>query len=276
MRIVTLSDYAAEQIRNVQDVRAAVNDRMLAEWQAAVDRRATDIADQAGAIRQAWAKRRVIAVIVIFFNWLGARLSRQPTMPPLFEADADEGRFQGGQEGEARVVASLSRLFDDQWVAFRGYCNRGGETDLLLVGPTAVVALEVKFLNGVVHCEGTSWSRDKSDKYGNVVERGIPVRDAKGRTPGQQVTATADGLQAQLARRGQTVPVRRAVILAHHASRIGRVSEPGVEFIGVLADRAFQSQFLALVQPPSGRPDLDVAALEQVVLVTDRHLGAIP
>ena len=266
MRVVTLSDHAADQIQKAQDMRTAVNDRMRADWQAAIDRREADIADHAGALRQAWAKRRVIAVIVIFFNWLGARLSRQPAMPPLLEAGADEGRFQGGQEGEARAVASLSRLFDDQWVAFRGYFNRGGETDLLLVGPTAVVALEVKFLNGVVHCDGTSWSRDKSDKYGNVVERGIPVRDAKGRTPGQQVNATADGLQAQLARRGHSVPVRRVVILAHHASRIGRVSEPGVEFIGVLADRAFQSQFLTLVQPPPGRPDLDVAALEQVVL----------
>lgn len=265
MRIVTLSDHAAEQIQKAQDMRTTVNDRMRADWQAAVDRREAEIADHAGALRQAWAKRRVIAVIVIFFNWLMARLSSKPALPTLLEAGADEGRFQGGQEGETRVVASLSRLFDDQWVAFRGYFNRGGETDILLVGPTAIVAVEVKFLNGEVHCEGQAWSRDKRDRYGNVVERGLPVRDGKGRSPGQQVNATADGLQAQLARRGFALPVRRAVILAHPASRLGRVNEPGVEFIGVLADSSFQSQFLALVQPPAGRKDLDVAALEALV-----------
>ena len=81
MRVVTLSDHAADQIQKAQDLRTAVNDRMRADWQAAIDRREADIADHAGALRQAWAKRRVIAVIVIFFNWLGARLSRQPVMP---------------------------------------------------------------------------------------------------------------------------------------------------------------------------------------------------
>lgn len=265
MRIVTLSDHAAEQIQKAQDARAEVNDRLTADWQAAVDRRQAAIAGHAAALRQAWAQRRVLAVAGRLFAWLGAQLSRRPDLPQLLTAGAEEGRFQGGQEGEARVLAALSGLFDDRWVAFKGYSNRGGETDLLLLGPTAIAALEVKYRNGVVHCEGSHWTCDKSDKYGNVVERGQPVRDAKGRSPGQQVNATADGLQAQLARRGFPVRVRRAVILSHDASRLGRVSDPGVEFIGVLAERAFGASFLAFVQPPPGQARLQVAALEQLI-----------
>lgn len=266
MRVVTLSDHAADQVQKAQGERVAANQRRLADWHAAVERRQATIAERADTLRQAWAQRRVLAAIGILFSWSQAWLSRKPKRPILLEAGAEEGRFQGGQEGEARVLASLARLFDDQWVAFKGYFNRGGETDLLLIGPTAIVALEVKFLNGVVHCDGHAWSRDKSDKYGNVVERGLPVRDAKGRSPGQQVNAVADGLQAQLVRRGQAVRVRRAVILAHDASRIGRMNEPGVEFVGMLADRGFHSKFLALVQPPSGRPDLEVSTLESLVV----------
>lgn len=265
MRLVTLSDYAAEQIGKARDTRNAANDKVLADWQAAADRREAAIAEQAQAMRQAWRERRFFAAAIGLIRTFAKWMVSKPPRPTLLIAGNEEGRLQGGQEGESRVVASLSRLLDDQWVAFKGYFNRGGETDLLLVGPTAVVALEVKYLNGMVHCDGNTWTRDKSDRYGNVVERAIPVRDAKGRSPGQQVNATADALQAQLARRGQVVPVQRAVILAHNASSLGRVREPGVQFIGVLADHGFHAQFLGLVQPPPGRPDLDVAALAQVV-----------
>jgi len=55
----------------------------------------------------------------------------------------------------------------DEWVGLAGYFNRGGEMDLPVLMPWAIVAIAVKTLNGVVHCRGKQWSRDKYDNYGH-------------------------------------------------------------------------------------------------------------
>lgn len=172
-----------------------------------------------------------------------------------------EGRLAAGSEGETKVLEMLARQFDDQWVAIRGYCNRGGETDILLLGPTAVVAIEVKFLNAVIRVNGKDWTRDKVDRFGNLVERDRPVTDAAGRSPAAQVNAVADALQAQLARRGHRVRVARAVVLAHPASRLAQVRDPGVDLVTVASDRGFADAMLALTASESGAVGLDVASL---------------
>ena len=40
--------------------------------------------------------------------------------------------------------AALDNALDDSWTLFKGYRNRAGEIDYLLIGPTGLFAIEVK------------------------------------------------------------------------------------------------------------------------------------
>ncbi|MBI5718710.1 MAG: NERD domain-containing protein [Burkholderiales bacterium] len=265
MRIIVLSDHAADQARQAQDAREARHQQALEAWQAAVYRRQATITAHRSAMAAAWRERRLLDLLAGLGRWLSAALSSAPPSPVRQAPSDQEARWVSGQEGEARVQDRLARLLGDEWAALTGYFNRGGETDLLLIGPTAVLALEVKFVNGTVHARGNDWRRDKSDRYGNVVERDVPIRDRKGRAPNEQINATADALQVFLARRGQPIRVRRGVILAHDASRLGVVSQPGVDFIGVLQHPQFEHDLQQTLWPAPGEPTLNVQALEQLV-----------
>ena len=70
----------------------------------------------------------------------------------------------------------------------RGYRNKLGEIDHLLFGPGGLVAIEVKNINGTVHCEGDKWRVDKYDRYGNLVEQHDLVdRGKRQRSPSVQL-----------------------------------------------------------------------------------------
>ncbi len=96
--------------------------------------------------------------------------------------------------GEQHVASELGRVLGDDWVLMRGYCNRRGEIDHLLLGPPGLVAIESKHLNATVHCDGDSWRFEKFDKYGNLVARGS-LSDRGGRSPSVQLNEPADLLE---------------------------------------------------------------------------------
>lgn len=129
----------------------------------------------------------------------------------------------------------LSRLLGDEWTLIMGYKNPKGEVDQILVGPSGVFALEIKFINGTVHCDGDRWWRDKCDRYGNLVETNVPIADKRGRGPSRQLNEAEDSLQQFLSRRIGEGRVRRAVVLSHDASRIGTVLDVRVDLVTTLA-----------------------------------------
>lgn len=190
-----------------------------------------------------------------------------PMRPAPALASDKESTWASGQVGEQRMRAVLERMLGDGWVGLVGYFNRGGEMDLLVVGPSAVVAIEVKYLNGVVHCRGDRWTRDKFDRHGNLVEQDLPVQDRKGRAPSRQVNESADALEAFLASRGQRIKVRRAVVLAHDLSRLGEVKGPGVDFVDALASSDFSSRLRTLLAGGADHPQAgyDVNALVDLI-----------
>ncbi len=63
---------------------------------------------------------------------------------------------------------------------------------MLWWGPEGIAAIEIKHLNGVIHCRRDRWRRDKYDNYGNMVERGVAIQDRGGRSPSRQVNEVAD------------------------------------------------------------------------------------
>jgi hypothetical protein len=85
---------------------------------------------------------------------------------------------RAGAEGEQRASGELARTLGDDWVLLRGYRNRRGEIDHLLIGPGGVTAIETKNRNATITCHQGRWDYVKYDNYGNPVERG-EITDAQ-------------------------------------------------------------------------------------------------
>src|SRR5215468_396209 len=134
---------------------------------------------------------------------------------------AQEESIAAGMAGERRMAAELGRVFSDEWVLFRGYRNRRGEIDHLLLGPAGLFAVEVKYRNATVYVRGDDWQFAKFDSWGNKVEQGR-ITDATGRSPSVQLNEPADELERFLHSRRQPVSITRVVILNHARSKVGR------------------------------------------------------
>lgn len=234
MRQITLSDHVNDQVNAAEQRRHDEFEQAKAQYAALLDQRNRRAAELAQAIAIAWAERRYLAWFGSIFRRIGHAFSSGPTEPTKAGAQREEIVFKAGADGERRVVQELSAQLSDDWVAISGYKNPAGEVDIVLVGPPGVMAIEVKFLNGKVFCDGDRWWRDKYDKYGNLVERGIAIADRGGRGPSAQVNASADRLQRFLAERTPVNRVLRAVVLAHESSSIGQLSAVTVDAIALL------------------------------------------
>jgi hypothetical protein len=218
MRIVYLSDHPKEMLRAVQAGQRKTQEQARAEY-------AGNLALHQARIEQLRAVRRDARLGGRWLTWLRAVLTIWTTRPPRLEivrtwSSDQEHILTAGIAGELRVEVALSRALDDGWLLFRGYRNRGGEIDHLLVGPRGVFAMEGKERNATVHVDGDRWTFDKYDKYGNLVEQG-EIRDRGGRSPSMQVNAAADELQRFLRSRRQDIQIHRVVVLTHARSRVG-------------------------------------------------------
>jgi hypothetical protein len=134
-------------------------------------------------------------------------------------ASDQEEILTAGMAGEQMVVAGLGRVLGDDWTLLRGYRNRRGEIDHLLLGPQGLIAIEGKHRNATVHCEGDDWWFAKYDRYGNLVERGR-ISDRRGRSPSVQLNEPVSMLEGFLRSRGNPVPIQRVVLFTHPRSRL--------------------------------------------------------
>jgi hypothetical protein len=214
-----LSDYPGEMLAGAVSERA----RGSADHEArvAAARRDRD---------QARAARRWLAWLRLAFR--ASREKREATRKRLFTGlpTGREEAIRAGGSAERRVADELGLTLNDDWVLFRGYRNRRGEIDGLLVGPRGLFAYEVKYHNGTVYVRGDDWSTEKFDKYGNLVETRGPMKtDARGRSPSRQLNESAAMLQGWLRRRGQQAVLTPVVLLTHDRSRVGSIQNPTVE-----------------------------------------------
>ncbi|WP_198170692.1 nuclease-related domain-containing protein [Actinoplanes awajinensis] len=144
--------------------------------------------------------------------------------------DTRARQLSAGMSGEQALADGLAVL-DDSWTMLRGYRNRRGETDHLLVGPTGVWAIEVKRRRIRLHVIGEQWWYEKLTAQGRCTEVAAAV-DAGGRTWGRQVTDVAADLATWLAHNGHSLPVRTAVMIMHEQARLGRCESPDVNVVG--------------------------------------------
>lgn len=135
-----------------------------------------------------------------------------------------------GVHGEEMLTLGLSCL-SDEWIMLRGYRNRRGETDVVLVGPDGVWAVEVKRRRVRLNALGDEWWYEKLDAKGKVVDTGRAV-DGRGRSWARQVNDVAGDLTAWLWRNGQRTWVRTAVMLLHEQAQIGECGYLPVDLVG--------------------------------------------
>lgn len=268
MKIVVLSDHIAERLKALGVERDREYDTALQSYKDAVTRHEIELSRREQELVEAFRQRQVWRAILGFFAYVSFLFDTGPRAPALVRRGTrprtqDEAILEAGREGEQRVAALLGRTLGDEWTLLTGYYNARGEIDQILVGPFGVFALEIKNLNGQIHCRGDVWWRDKYDSRGRIVEMNLPIVDRTGRGPSVQVNTAADHLQ-QFLNRTMTIRIVRAVIFAHGHSRMGTISMQTVDYIAPL-DEATIKEMLTIVKSP-----LDAAQATSVVALIER------
>jgi hypothetical protein len=227
MRVIELSNHPGDMLNEVSRRRQAARSRAQDTYEDALIQHQARVQtvrvkrDRARRNHRWWTWLRLA-----FAVWAEQR--RAPGKPVPDQPDTDtEEKIRAGIAGEQLVTAELGRALGDDWTLLRGYRNRRGEIDHLLVGPAGLFAIEVKNINATVHIDGDRWRADKYDNYGNLVEQ-RPITDRKGRSPSEQLNEPAAELERFLHERGQRVTVQRVVVLTHRRSRLGPSRHPGV------------------------------------------------
>jgi Nuclease-related domain len=228
MRVIELSNHPGDMLADVSRRRRAADSR-------AQDKYENALIQYQARVQTLRVKRDLARQHHLWWTWL--RLSfavwtekrRVPGKPVPDPADADtEEKIRAGIAGEQLVAAELGRALADNWTLLRGYHNRRGEIDHLLLGPRGLFAIEVKNINATVYVDGDQWRADKYDNYGNLVEQ-RPIEDRRGRSPSEQLNEPADELERFLHERGQQVMIQRVVVLTHRRSRLGPSRYPTVQ-----------------------------------------------
>jgi hypothetical protein len=209
--------------------------RQLRRTEGAIERHRRDVATHLAAVADLRARHSASR------RWwqFGKRLKQYFEVREL-EAKApviDPALLQRRAQQEAGVLAedtvthALAEL-SDEWLLFRGYTNRSGEIDHLLVGPCGVWAIEVKGRNVCVHIQGDHWSYEKYDRYGNLVGHGA-LADGRGRSWGRQVSEPASALQTFLATRGVYTTVHTAVAVINDRASLGVCDNCSIDVVSI-------------------------------------------
>jgi len=244
MRVVELSNHPRAMLQQARQRRAVDIEPDRARYAAALDQHRQRVAE----LRQARDKARAGYRWLAWLRgaWAVAREQRRAPRPPrsLTLPSAQEEIITAGMQGEKLVATGLGRSLDSDWTLFRGYRNRGGEIDQLLLGPGGLFAIEVKYRNATVSCDGDRWWFTRYDNQGKPVAQG-ELTDQRGRSPSEQVNQPARRLEDFLRSRGHRVQIQCIVALTHPRSRLGNCVRPTVlivtspaEVIGLLRGSA--------------------------------------
>ncbi|HEX5309377.1 MAG TPA: nuclease-related domain-containing protein [Solirubrobacteraceae bacterium] len=246
MRTIELSNHPARR-------RERIERGIATEHAAIYARHQSELADHAALLGrlqaerdEARSKRRWLRSIGLAFNiWVTRQQAPRAPYIPQRESDEVE-KISAGMLGEQQAAEFFDGALDDDWVLVRGYKNRRGEIDQLLLGPTGLIAIEVKSVNGVVGCVADEWWLDRFDRAGRHREH-KPVVDNSGRSPSRQLNEPTDLLAEHLRRHGYTeLQIVRVVLLIHPRSGVGEVSDLTVHLLtnrpAILLERCVKGQ----------------------------------
>jgi hypothetical protein len=158
--------------------------------------------------------------------------------PPAPAPSHGEEAIMGGIRGEREVADALHATLGHAWTLVKGYRNRRGEIDYLLLGPGGLFAIEVKYVNGTFAITRERWRYVRYDNYGNSVAEGV-LADARRRPPNVQLGEPLAMLEQFLASRGHQVRMRAVVLLNHPKARISSC-DPDVGVVVLTATAQLQ------------------------------------
>ncbi|MGI8447360.1 MAG: nuclease-related domain-containing protein [Streptosporangiaceae bacterium] len=120
------------------------------------------------------------------------RVQRQAPLPHA-RSPAPSGREGAMRPGAGRAVRRRGPGWraGDERTLLRGYRNRRGEIDHLLLGPPGLAAIKVKNRNCLISCTGDRWLITRHDRYGNRVSAPQPFTDNGGRPLAQRAAQPA-------------------------------------------------------------------------------------
>jgi hypothetical protein len=221
MRFVALSDHPGDMLAEALRAREATGGEGEARYRRELAAREARIAEARGRRDKARAERDLVSRLRWALIAWWRRLARPPGPPPAPAASRGEEAIRGGIKGEREVADVLRGALRDEWVLIKGYRNRRGEIDYLLLGPGGMFAIEVKYVNGTFAVTRERWRYVRYDRYGNQVGEGL-LQDARRRPPNVQLAEPLDLLERFLASRGHPVRMRPVVLLNHPRAKISR------------------------------------------------------
>jgi hypothetical protein len=225
MRLIELSNHPDLMLQREHQEQKASEEQARRRYEDALTSQRQYVQEAREGRDRARADRRWLDWLrYAFAAW---RRQQKRPLPPISSASVS-GRahaLAAGITGEKAAAMEFDGVLGDDWVLFRGYKNGRGEIDQLLLGPLGCAAIEVKYRNATVHCDGDDWWFDKYDKYGNLVGQGV-LEDRKGRSPSRQLNEPADELHRFLDSRGHPVRLQRVILFNHARSRIGDIRDP--------------------------------------------------
>lgn len=193
------------------------------------------------------------------------QFARTPPRPATVARSHGEEAIMGGIKGEQEVADVLAAALSNAWVLVKGYRNRRGEIDYLLLGPGGLFAIEVKYVNGTFAITRERWRYARYDNYGNHVGDG-QLQDARRRPPNIQLAEPLAALEHFLASRGQPVRMRPVVLLNHPKARISSCApDVGAEVLTATA------QLRDLSQASEGQLSPRKLAEIERLIVRDHH-----
>jgi Nuclease-related domain len=268
MQVVVLSDHPKDMQQESRQRRTAGTAQEQSRHADALALHAGRVAAVRRSRDEARARRRWLA-------WLGAVLGvwrerrRVPAAPRLAGRPSErEHAIAGGIEGERLAAEGLGRSLGDEWTLLRGYRNRRGEIDHLLLGPRGLFAIESKYRNATVTCTGDRWQYARYDRYGNLVD-GPAELISGGRSPSEQLNEPASELEDFLRSRGHPVAIERIVLFNHPRSQVGTCTSPTVH-IATSTDQVIS----VLNRSPAAITVDERTELEQLITHDHQHHNA--
>jgi len=260
MRTIVLSDHPAT---NAQRHARARHDKFEADksdYHSKLLQRKAHSAELKAMAQHHWREGRLVRWLTTQVRRILHATSAQPPQPFMRQADTEEIVWNAGSHGEAIVAQTLGAALNDDWYLLKGYCNCAGEIDQILVGPPGIIALEIKHVNAVIHCDGNRWWLDRYDRWGNNVGTGEPLQDRRGRSPSDQVNAVADRLQEFLRKRSTVSHIHRVVIFSHENAQLGELRAIAVNRVLTLPHLQIANLF-----PPMPEQSIDSRAVAALV-----------
>lgn len=232
--VIELSAFAKDRAKELKATRLSRFEKEQKAYEEAMEKRNAQVEELRERLHDDLARRSYLSALKTWRSLVLIGNAPEPVKPEIETPTKEELKFSAGEDGERRLIDLMTDELDDRWTIIRGYKNRKGEIDCILVGPEGVFAFEVKSERGVFSRIRGEWFYDKLDRYGNVVELGVPLADKGGRGPDQQLNEPADELERFIRRRGVQTGIARVVVFSNPDAELGDVEGAKVDLVVTL------------------------------------------